>query len=170
MQNTRMARGAVMTAIAVVTGVATLTIACSSDSKTASTATAAMPTTAAAAATTAASGTTLVIRLSDYKITGEGGAAIGTVKAGTINFEAHNDGAVEHEFVLLKNDADPASLEVVDNKIDEEADGAGPGEVAAVAVGDTKTEAIDLAPGTYIYVCNLPSHYEQGMHGRLIVV
>ncbi|MDP9238660.1 MAG: cupredoxin domain-containing protein [Chloroflexota bacterium] len=111
----------------------------------------------------------MVIRLSDYKITGEGGAAIGPVKAGTINFEAHNDGATEHEFVLLKNDADPASLEVVDHKIDEDTNGAGPGEVAAVAVGETKTESIDLAPGTYIYVCNLLAHYEQGMRGRLII-
>ena len=30
--------------------------------------------------------------------------------------------------------------------------------------GTTKTLTIDLAPGHYAFVCNLPGHYGQGMH------
>jgi uncharacterized cupredoxin-like copper-binding protein len=30
--------------------------------------------------------------------------------------------------------------------------------------GTTKTLTIDLAPGHYVFLCNLPGHYQSGMH------
>ena len=35
--------------------------------------------------------------------------------------------------------------------------------------GQSKSESIDLKPGKYVFVCNIPGHYKDGMAGQLTV-
>ena len=87
-------------------------------------------------------------------------------KRGKVTITAPNDGQVVHELVLLKTDADPATLPKKGGKVDESTS---VGEIADVAAGSTKKATFDLAPGQYAMVCALPGHYEGGMYGSLTV-
>lgn len=72
------------------------------------------------------------------------------VHAGAVAFAIHNAGTVEHEFEVLQGDR------VVD-------------EVEGLVPGLTLPLTVQLAPGTYQYVCRLPGHEQQGMTGTLTV-
>ena len=101
-----------------------------------------------------------------------------TVPHGTVSFLATNGGSIKHEMVILPL---PASQAVgtrptgADAKIDEAGSlgeasntnrqGAGQG----VAPGASSWMTLNLAPGQYELVCNLPNHYTAGMHDRLTV-
>jgi uncharacterized cupredoxin-like copper-binding protein len=92
-----------------------------------------------------------------------------TADAGSVTVSAPNIGQVEHELVLFRTDADPASLPVAGGEVDEAAlenQGAeNAGEIEEVAPGQTKDATLDLAAGSYVMFCNLPGHYAQGMYG-----
>ena len=83
--------------------------------------------------------------------------------AGTVTFDVSNDGTQVHEFVVVKTDTAADALTVVDNKIDESVltpvD-----EIEDIAVGATPSLTVDLAAGHYVLLCNIETHYEQGMH------
>ena len=76
-----------------------------------------------------------------------------------------------HELVLLKTNRDPGSFEVsggeVDEKALEESGAEIPGEIADVPPGKSKSMTVDLTPGKYAMICNLPGHYQRGMYGSL---
>ena len=42
-------------------------------------------------------------------------------------------------------------------------------EVEDIAPGVSQKLALDLAPGAYAVICNLPGHYGQGMHATFTV-
>ena len=80
-----------------------------------------------------------------------------------------NGGPVEHELLVFKSDLDPAQYPAdSDGNIKE--DGAGITKVSDgdnIAVGGSQTRTVDLTqPGKYLFVCNIPSHYKQGMAPR----
>jgi uncharacterized cupredoxin-like copper-binding protein len=101
-----------------------------------------------------------------------------TVPHGTVSFLATNDGSINHEMVILPL---PASQSVgtrptgADAKADEAGSlgeasntngkGAGPG----IVPGASSWIEVNLAPGQYELVCNLPNHYRAGMHTQLMV-
>ena len=133
----------------------------------AATATATATATAAAAATQtptaqAAAGHALTIRMTEFAFDPKDAVA----KAGKVTITAPNDGNTTHELVLLKTDADPASLPKTGDKVDESTS---VGEIADVTPGSTKKATFKLAPGKYAMVCALPGHYEGGMYGSLTV-
>ncbi len=87
-------------------------------------------------------------------------------KPGRYTFTINNAGKVEHELIAFKTDLAPADLPLrPDGSVNEEAprlhnvtDG------DDIAAGGTQTRTINLnAPGTYVFVCNLPAHFAQGM-------
>ncbi len=92
-----------------------------------------------------------------------------TVSAGSVIFTVKNDGTIPHEFVVLQTET-PAgdfpikSFEGESERINEDTAGTNVGETGDMEAGTTKTLTIDLAPGHYALVCNLPGHYGQGMH------
>ncbi|MBN3754467.1 hypothetical protein G3N95_16070 [Paraburkholderia sp. Tr-20389] len=93
-----------------------------------------------------------------------------TAKAGRVTFEVNNaaNGNTEHEFVVLKTDADDAHLPVhkglvAENRFKKM------GEVEDLAQGSTKRLSLKLAPGRYVLICNRPGHYEMGMHTSFVV-
>jgi uncharacterized cupredoxin-like copper-binding protein len=87
--------------------------------------------------------------------------------AGKVQLTLRNAGKVEHELVVLKTNADPASLKV--NGGGRVSEAASVGEISETAAGATKSTTFDLKPGRYVYVCNIPGHYAGGMHGTLVV-
>ena len=89
--------------------------------------------------------------------------------AGSVKISAPNVGATTHELVLVRTDLDPAKLPTLANgEVDEEKLDS-PGEIPDVAPGSTPTTTVDLKPGKYAVICNLPGHYAQGMYGSLTV-
>ena len=89
--------------------------------------------------------------------------SVATVKAGPVTFTLTNKSTMgkEHEMVVLKTDTPFDQLEVgADDRVSE-ADSVG--EIGEIKPGTTGTVTLDLAPGQYVLVCNLPKHYAQGM-------
>lgn len=102
----------------------------------------------------------VAVTLDDYVI--QPGSS--TVSAGEVTFKIENNGATEHEMVVIRSDIDPATIAVEDHVIDEEAEGMTPiGEVEDVQPGDSTDLVLTLEAGEYILVCNLPNHFERGM-------
>ncbi|MEP7216851.1 MAG: plastocyanin/azurin family copper-binding protein [Anaerolineaceae bacterium] len=95
------------------------------------------------------------------------------VKAGEVRFFASNTGKTTHELVVVKSDEDVTKLptygtsetpaeghvlgDVNEDKITSE------GEVEDIEGGATKDATFVLAPGKYVLMCNLPTHYGLGM-------
>ena len=87
--------------------------------------------------------------------------------AGKFTFSVKNTGPAAHEFVVFKTDLPAGSLPLHADEPEVDEEGAGVthvDEIGDLQVGETKTLAIDLAPGAYVFICNLPAHYGQGMY------
>ncbi len=101
--------------------------------------------------------------LTEMKITD----SVAKVATGKVTFTVSNDGSVTHEYVVLKTARPAAKLRVSGGRAVE----AGHvGEIGELKVGQTKTLTLDLKPGHYSIVCNLPGHYLGGMHTDLTVI
>jgi uncharacterized cupredoxin-like copper-binding protein len=112
------------------------------------------------------------------------GAAMGlsldraTVGPGTVSFLASNRGSISHELIVLPlSDSQAVGTRPVgrDNKVDEsgslgEASTTnGPGAGEGITPGAASWVTMDLAPGRYEVLCNLPGHYAAGMYSELNV-
>jgi uncharacterized cupredoxin-like copper-binding protein len=89
-----------------------------------------------------------------------------SIPAGTVTFSATNRGTTTHELVVLSTDATPDTLPVKAGRASEEGD---LGEVEDLAPGETKSVTLQLVPGHYLLICNLPGHFQQGMATELTV-
>ncbi len=92
-----------------------------------------------------------------------------TFAAGPAAFTVTNQGTMEHEFVVLRTktlvaDVPVTSFEGESGRINEDTAGTNVGETGDLAAGATKSVTVDLKPGHYIFFCNLPGHYQSGMH------
>ncbi|MDQ4489205.1 sulfocyanin-like copper-binding protein [Sinomonas sp. ASV486] len=96
-----------------------------------------------------------------------------SVPSGKVSFAVTNAGSVPHELVILPLPAGqvPGTRSVgADGRVDETgsvgeasascAEGAGEG----ILPGASSWVTVELKPGTYELVCNLPGHYWAGMH------
>jgi uncharacterized cupredoxin-like copper-binding protein len=90
------------------------------------------------------------------------------VPAGTITFDVTNAGTVEHEFVVIATDLAVDQLPVKDGVVDETQLQV-LGEIEGVQPGLSGSLTLDLAPGRYVIICNLPGHYLAGMRTELTV-
>ena len=124
--------------------------------------TASSPAAASSSPTTSASSTaaggSIAVELSEWQVV----SAQSSSPAGSVTFAVTNTGTQVHEFVVVKTDMKADSLPVVDNKIDESAltpvD-----EIENIAVAGTPSLTVDLAAGHYVLLCNIETHYGQGM-------
>lgn len=100
------------------------------------------------------------------------------VPAGTVTLRLTNEGSVDHELVVLPLGAGQRIGQRAvgaDGQVDEstslgEASATGAeGEGDGVAPGASGWVTLDLAPGRYELVCNLPGHYAAGMYALLVV-
>jgi uncharacterized cupredoxin-like copper-binding protein len=96
-------------------------------------------------------------------------------KAGEVTFSVKNEGPSVHEFVVFKTDLAPDKLPLTKDEndidiVDEEGEGVTHiDEIEDIAVGSTQELKVTLEAGNYVLICNLPAHYQQGMHTALSV-
>ncbi len=106
------------------------------------------------------------VSLTEWKVT-----VGGTIKSGKTDLAITNAGVAPHELLVFKSDLDPSAYPT-DAAGDIKETGAG---VALVSDGDnidpagSQTRSIDLAPGKYLFVCNIPGHFKQGMFTVVMV-
>ena len=113
-----------------------------------------------------ATGGAIAVTLKDFELTLSSSSA----PAGMVKFDVTNDGPSEHEFVVFKTDLAEDALPVEGGAVNEE--GAGVehiDEIEEFPAGETMSKTFDLAAGKYVMICNLPGHYEQGMHASFEV-
>jgi uncharacterized cupredoxin-like copper-binding protein len=108
----------------------------------------------------------LTITLSEWKV-----AVPSTAVAGTSSYTISNAGTTPHELLVFKSDLDPVAYPVdAAGNIKEE--GAG---VTLLSDGDnidpggSQVRSIDLTPGRYLFVCNIPGHFRKGMYAVVTV-
>jgi len=91
-----------------------------------------------------------------------------TGTAGSTTFNISNEGPSTHEFVVIKTNDAPDKLPATNGSVDESGltivD-----ENEAVAPSTTATLTTNLDAGKYVIICNVPSHYESGMHTAFTV-
>lgn len=104
------------------------------------------------------------VTLKDFSLSVEPG----TFAPGEVTFGLHNEGPSTHEFVIIRSDEDPGALPV-DNGLIPEDQVDLVDEAEDIAPGTDTTLSVNLAAGSYVLVCNLPGHYEQGMHAAFTV-
>jgi len=100
------------------------------------------------------------IGLSEWKVN-----VVSTIPQGKTTFTITNAGTIQHELLVFKSDLAPAAYPT-DAAGDITEDGAG---ITLLSDGDnidpggSQTRTIDLAPGTYLFVCNIAGHFKAGM-------
>lgn len=112
----------------------------------------------------------LTIELDEFTVT----VSASSVPAGPATLRVGNVGEIPHTFFALRTELAEEALPVVDGEVDVEADGIL--EVAA-AIGEQIDPAPDrsieldaeLEAGHYVLICNVPGHYQSGMHASLDV-
>ena len=140
---------------ALVAVLAIASVACSSDSSSSS---------AAGTTTSAGGGTAVAATEKDFSISIDPTE----VAAGEVTFTINNEGPSAHEFVVVQTDTAPGDLPVKDGLVEE--DGITVvDEAEDIAPSTTATLTIDLEAGSYVIICNLPGHYQQGMNVGLKV-
>ena len=107
---------------------------------------------------------------SDFKIALDSTSA----SSGDVTFNVVNNGPSVHEFVVFKTDLAEDSLPTKKENgaviVDEEGSGLTViDEIEDIAEGDTQDLTVDLDAGKYVLICNLPTHYQLGMHAAFTV-
>jgi uncharacterized cupredoxin-like copper-binding protein len=104
---------------------------------------------------------------SDFKVE----PAESSASAGELTFDITNDAEQTHEFVIFKTDLAPDSLPTnADGDVDEEGEGVTHiDEIEDITGGSTPSLTVTLDAGSYVFICNLPGHYRQGMHTAFTV-
>jgi uncharacterized cupredoxin-like copper-binding protein len=104
---------------------------------------------------------------SDFKVV----PAETSASAGELTFNITNDAEQTHEFVIFKTDLAPDALPTdADGDVDEEGEGVEHiDEIEDITGGSTQSLTVTLDAGNYVFICNLPGHYRQGMNTAFTV-
>jgi uncharacterized cupredoxin-like copper-binding protein len=97
-------------------------------------------------------------------------SAPATLKAGRYSFAVHNEGSTDHELILVR--AQPGGLPLRPDglTVDEESlEADEPGSLAPGNPGAVRPLTVDLAPGRYVFFCNMEGHFMAGMHAEVVV-
>lgn len=119
-----------------------------------------------AAAPSASPGGAGTISLLEWKV-----VVASTMKAGPADLTIANQGTIPHELLIFQSDLDPVAYPTdADGNIIE--DGGG---ITLVSDGEnvdpagTQARSVDMTPGKYLFVCNIPTHFKQGMYAVVTV-
>jgi uncharacterized cupredoxin-like copper-binding protein len=107
----------------------------------------------------APAGSQVVADLADYKIT----VNVPSVKAGKVKIGVRNVAPMEHSFQVLKTDLPQDKLPVDGASAKAKEEGK-VGEIPSIPAGKSAAVTLDLAPGSYVFICNVAGHYQLGMH------
>ena len=88
-----------------------------------------------------------------------------TSEPGRVTFDAGNVGKIEHELAVLRTALGPGDLPVKDGEVQTSARGLTlAGKTGRIRSGRSSILAVTLQPGAYVLICNVPAHYQSGMH------
>jgi uncharacterized cupredoxin-like copper-binding protein len=90
------------------------------------------------------------------------------VRAGTVTFIVRNRGGIAHDFIVLKTDLAPDKIPV-DTQTQKAKEDGRVGGLQEVAPGRGGNLRVELEPGHYVLICNVPTHYQLGMRTELLV-
>lgn len=157
--------------------IAAASAACaSSGASTSQSGTAATPATPASTAPTAAPSVPAVasappatapsVSLTEWKV-----VVTGTIKSGKTDLTIKDIGVAPHELLVFKSNlaASAYPLDKAGNIIEEGGGVTLISDGENIDPGGTQTRTIDLAPGHYLFVCNIPGHFRQGMFTAVTV-
>ncbi len=109
---------------------------------------------------TVGSETTIDVSLSEFVVD----PSIDTAPAGTITFNVSSDGAIFHNFKVIATDLAPDALPFDDALFAvDEAQVDIVANTADLDPGEQETLTVELAAGSYVLICNIPTHYQGGM-------
>ena len=98
------------------------------------------------------------------------------VPTGSVQFNVTSVGAAAHEFVIMQTDNPPNALLYDDTVLKAIEDAPGQqdvgevgGELPFILPGQSDSGTFDLAPGRYVFLCNIPGHYKAGMYTSFTV-
>jgi uncharacterized cupredoxin-like copper-binding protein len=98
------------------------------------------------------------------------------VPTGSVQFNVTNNGANAHEFVIMQTDNPPNALLYDDTTQKALEDAPGQldvgevgGEPPFILPGQSDSGTFNLAPGRYVFLCNIPGHYKAGMYTSFTV-
>jgi uncharacterized cupredoxin-like copper-binding protein len=104
---------------------------------------------------------TVAVSLAEWSVTPNPA----TIAGGPVNFDVTNDGTAVHNLQVIATELPPDGLPLTGSDAvdtDQVDDVAG---IQRVEVGTTVTVPVQqLAPGSYVLICNVPGHYVQGMY------
>ncbi len=91
-----------------------------------------------------------------------------TVSSGQVTFHVSNDATDQkHSLDIVQTDLAPDKLpRTADNNVDMSKLTV-VASVPEIQPGESKDVTVNLAPGHYVIVCNLPGHYDQGMRAEI---
>ena len=121
-------------------------------------------TSAAGTTTSSTGGSSIAATEKDFEISLDPS----TASAGEVTFDISNEGPSTHEFVVVQSDLAADQLPVKDGLVSEDAVTV-VDEAEDIAPSTTTDLSVDLDAGTYIIICNVVGHYQQGMHTTLTV-
>jgi uncharacterized cupredoxin-like copper-binding protein/mono/diheme cytochrome c family protein len=120
------------------------------------------------AATPIPGGADVSVSLEEYTVS----ADPASIAAGAVNFNVSNDGTIVHNFRVIQTDLAPEALPIAADglTVDEGAVTVAGGFTNTLAAeGEQLTPIQQLAPGSYVLICNISGHYEQGMRTAFTV-
>ena len=93
-----------------------------------------------------------------------------TVPVGEVTFTVANAGTMDHEFLVVKTDLPDGEIPLEGDRFSENLESISViDEIGEFAAGTTETLTVTLDAGTYQLVCNIPAHYQLGMHTPFVV-
>jgi uncharacterized cupredoxin-like copper-binding protein len=111
-------------------------------------------------------GTVVGITERDFHIS----ATTAQVSAGDVTLRVHNTGPDEHELIVVPLQKGGLPIRPDGFTVNEEAlQRAEPGSLTPGEPGSTRLLRVHLAPGRYVFFCNMEGHYMGGMHTVLAV-
>lgn len=90
------------------------------------------------------------------------------VRAGEVTFVVRNRGGSAHDFIVIKTDLAADKLPLDGQTQTAREDGRVDG-IELLGPGKSGNLRVTLAPGRYVLICNVPTHYELGMRTELTV-
>jgi uncharacterized cupredoxin-like copper-binding protein len=110
-------------------------------------------------------GTPVAVSERDFHI-----SAPTTLTAGEVAFTVHNEGPERHEFIVARVDHPTLPLRTDGLTLDEEKlQKQEVGELEPGAPGSVRTLRLKLAPGRYVFFCNMAGHFLGGMRHEVVV-
>lgn len=117
-----------------------------------------------AQATVGSASSTLHATLTEFALTLDKNEA----PSGRVTIDAKNDGTVAHQIVIANTDLDADKLPVQAGIVDV-AKLKIVGKLTEFAAKTVSSDGFGLAAGRYVLFCNVPGHYQAGMHTVLTI-